>query len=185
LNNKLKVLDRCCIYSKYYDDCAQILSEHICAVLLPTALKGISTLDPLTLSRDDTERRDRKSSNILFRAARMLLGQPTYEEGEEDDEDSSQTQAIENSSHAQSPSRYGNDTSLSGASAAAATLIDGALPVREFPNNLTSEPASLCHSAASSVNGDTTPQWSREASDVIEECTHQEELRCVVAIIRQ
>lgn len=122
----------------------------------------------------------------------MLLGQPTYEE-DEDDEHSIQSQTVENSSHSPSPNRYGIDTpfdtatTVSGASAAAAatTLVDGALPVREFPNNLTSEPASLCHSAASSVNGDATPQWSRAASEIIEETTHQEELRCVVAIVRQ
>lgn len=176
---------------KYYDDCAQILSEHICAVIKPTLLKGISTLNPLTLNREDTERKDKRSSNILFRAARMLLGQPTYEEDDEDDEHSAQTQTIENSSTSQSPTRYHNDvpidatTILSGTSAAAATLVEGALPVREFPNNLTAEPASLIHSGASSVTGDATPQqWSRAASDVLEETSHQEELRCVVAIIR-
>lgn len=129
---------------------------------------------------------DRKGNkDVVSRAARMLMGEPTYEDEEEiGDEHSIQTQTIENPSP--SPSRiYGNDgLTTASASSAAATLIEGALPVREFPDCLTSEPASKINSAASSLNGDREiPSWSRSTSgEFIEET---EELRCVIAIIRQ
>ena len=61
-------------------------------------------------------------------------------------------------------------------------FIVRALPVREFPNNLTSEPASLCQSASSSVAelaNEAKPSCGKALSG-----PHREELRCVVAIIR-
>jgi len=63
---------------------------------------------------------------------------------------------------------------------AAATLIEGALPVREFPADLTSEPASIAQSGNSSVV--ETPKHINHAVSSVE--THEEELRCVIAIVR-
>lgn len=67
-------------------------------------------------------------------------------------------------------------------SSAATTLLEGALPVRDFPNQLTSQPASLAHSEASSTQDEReTPHRHRSSST---QGYHQEELRCVIAIVR-
>ena len=77
----------------------------------------------------------------------------------------------------------------------ATTLIEGALPVREFPDNLTSEPAPISKSSIDSFGrGDNGGKWDRNTntngtgfmksrSDSFAG-THQEELRCVIAIVR-
>ena len=106
------------------------------------------------------------------------------------EETASISPADENGSVSNSPSRYrlSSDalTTVSDAASAAATLRDGALPVREFPDNLTLEPASISHSATSSLNGDKDySTYSRSTSDVAFEPPRQDELRCVLAIIRQ
>lgn len=63
----------------------------------------------------------------------------------------------------------------------AATMLDeGAVPVREIPDKLTQEPASMSNSLHGSVNSDEQPHnrpWSFLDP-------HQEELRCVIAITR-
>ena len=56
-----------------------------------------------------------------------------------------------------------------------------ALPVRDFPANLTSEPASMVQSANSSVSSDLQHKKKLQPAQV---APHQEELRCVVAIVR-
>ena len=55
------------------------------------------------------------------------------------------------------------------------TLIDGALPVREIPHDLISEPASL----ENSMHSPSSPR-----RDSLPDGTHQEELRCVLAVVR-
>ena len=71
---------------------------------------------------------------------------------------------------------------------AAATLMEGAVPVREFPANLTSEPASLTQSGNSSVTGNSehreTPTRKGTIVSPFQDNTHEEELRCVLAIVR-
>jgi inositol-hexakisphosphate/diphosphoinositol-pentakisphosphate 1-kinase len=165
------------------------LSEHIIALVKPSKLQTFSTLDPLvkTWNRsDDLYEEDKRSKDtFLSRAARMLQGEPT--QLDDDDEDDART--ADNASVASvsrlkepppipeggSPSRNGStDLLLS----AAATLVEGALPVRDLPNELTSQPASLAHSDAGSVCEETP---SRHRSS---ELSHQEELRCVIAVIR-
>jgi hypothetical protein len=152
------------IFRKYYDDCAQILSEHILAHIKPDALKTFSTLDPLVttsrLRHLDDDIREKKPESLLSRAARMLQGGPTDEDDEAFD------------------SRQGNTIKDE-----ATTLVDGALPVREFPSNLTSEPASMAQSANSSVVSEKDAAMLRNRSTSLL-LPNQEELRCVVAIVR-
>ena len=70
-------------------------------------------------------------------------------------------------------------------STAATTLQDGAMPVRDIPSALVSEPASLCTSAASSQAGDNSDSNSQaQRSSILSAALHREELRCVIAVIR-
>jgi Histidine phosphatase superfamily (branch 2) len=246
---------------KYYDDCAQILSEHILALVKPSPNHTFSTLDPLvTIANmslhqlpeesgtvggngdDETisdgasiidgpssgyppmpsgaasvgsasnnnnnnnatstsvsaasplvSRAGRKNT-FLTRATRMLQGDCVSGDDDDDDEyheyfdnhddgamieggrsgggggddksvdglgqgelsqyapqqqqQQQQPLAIFTTRHARSPSRCPETGEL--LSNAAATLVEGAVPVREFPNNLMSEPASLAQSSNSS-----------------------------------
>lgn len=169
---------------KYYDDCAQILSEHLLAAAKPAACKRLSTLDPLVTTRlnrlDDVIDEKKGETSFLSRAARMLQG--CYDE--EDDEECDRSVAalsIENgdyASHTRPPETV--ETAV-----AATTLIDGALPVREFPNDLTSEPASIAQSIHSSeADGHIDLRRGVTRSGSLAQGTHQEELRCVLAIVR-
>ena len=142
---------------KYYDDCSQILSEHILASVKPSALKTFSTLNPLV-----TTSLNRQSAADLAAAARKL-----------------NAALVRSRSRQSSSSSIGDTSEL--LNSAAATLVEGAVPVREFPANLTSEPASIVASGSSSV-ADVTPR--AEAMLAATADTHEEELRCVIAIIR-
>ncbi|KAL7559057.1 hypothetical protein ACA910_018412 [Epithemia clementina (nom. ined.)] len=199
---------------KYYDDCAQILAEHLLAKMKPAALTTFSTLDPLvttSLNHLDDEIAEsearptppaRKFTNILSRATRMLQGEPVSDdagsnEGAPGDIDAqSQHSCMEYQMHQGSPPRNGMGETGELLSSAAATLIEGALPVREFPNNLTSEPASLVPSATGSVTEKVSDaddydtdemefqRRRRSGSIPTGSSSHQEELRCVLAIVR-
>ena len=196
---------------KYYDDCAQILTEHILALVKPNAVRVFSTLDPLvttSLNRLDdeiTEAGDAsvapppapaaKMNKFLSRAARLLQGE-SGSDAESDPEDDNRTQntmtendAMSLASHhdvvpaATTPTKADGDAGLTPTLHAAATTLEaGALPVREFPNNLTSEPASLVHSANSSAVEGLDPPRRKRSSSIQQ--SHQEELRCVIAIVR-
>jgi len=179
---------------KYYDDCAQILSEHILALLKPTALKTLSTLDPLVTTNtnhlvdDDTvdEPPPRKAETFLSRASRILQGEPT-DDDDRDEVDSRQgtsgsIKAMDNNNNSNAGGGSPNRSEAGDMySTAAATLDEGALPVREFPSNLTSEPPSMGQSTNSSVSEEKLLErkWRSYWRE-----PHQEELRCVVAIIR-
>ncbi|GKY97682.1 hypothetical protein MPSEU_000726400 [Mayamaea pseudoterrestris] len=175
---------------KYYDDCSQILSEHILALVKPNKLQSFSTLDPLVktwIRNDDLHEDDKRNNNtFLSRAARMLQGEPTEIDDEEEDERTADNASVTSTSRIKelppmpdggSPNRTGSTDLLLNA---AATLMEGALPVRDLPNELTSQPASLAHSDAGSPNEETP---SRLRSSQISGY-HQEELRCVIAVIR-
>ena len=172
---------------KYYDDCAQIVSEHILAALRPSKLKRFSTLAPLVTSREDvleggevTKTKD----SFLSRATRILQGHPESHSHVDDDAMSagaSVDNSLAGSTHntASSAVEHGSGEGT----AAAATLVEGALPVREFPETLTSEPASMAPSANSSVdNGEEVTSPRRRSGSILS--SHTEELRCVIAIIR-
>lgn len=120
---------------------------------------------------EDPKRRD----NFLTRATRMLQGGPSDDEAET--RSASNMNFASTNDMAASPNRSDTSDILS---TAAATLLDGAVPVREFPADLTSEPASLVQSANSSV---TDESLRRKRSSSIQG-SHQEELRCVLAIVR-
>lgn len=175
----------------------------------PTALRVFSTLDPLlttSLNRLDDEITEggdgasvaapapaAKMNKFLSRAARLLQGESDGEDESEEEEDNRTANTMPDadamSQHSYSdphptvvsPVRPagGEDPATN---PAAATLVEGALPVREFPNNLTSEPASLVQSSNSSAVEEMDPPRRRRASSIQQ--SHQEELRCVIAIIR-
>lgn len=143
------------------------------AIVKPAALKTFSTLDPLV-----TTSLNRQTAADLAQVARMLCrtnsepkigGSSICENGVVTDTSSALLNA------------HRSDTTGDGPNPAAATLIEGAVPVREFPANLTSEPASISISGNSSLAGES----SRNNDNNNEmEGTHQEELRCVLAIFR-
>jgi Histidine phosphatase superfamily (branch 2) len=170
---------------KYYDDCSQILSEHLLAAIKPSALTTFSTLDPLvttSLNRLDEPIEEKPGETFLSRASRMLQGDITDSEDEVDIDEAGQS-SVQNTDHGVggSPSR----ADLEGQSVlAATTLLEGALPVRDFPDNLLSEPASLAQSTNSSVAENNDLRQKKTRSPSISHESHEEELRCVVSIIR-
>lgn len=145
---------------KYYDDCAQILTEHMLAAVKPNSFRHFSALNPLTKTIKDasgalTPNKTHSShkginpQSALQHASRIL------------------SDATSAPSHSPSPSSSTIDTS--------------ACHIRDIPSLLSQEPASLCTSTNSSVvdeNESTTENSERKKS------THEEELRCVIAIIR-
>jgi inositol hexakisphosphate/diphosphoinositol-pentakisphosphate kinase len=151
---------------KYYDDCAQILTEHMLAAVKPKALHGFSALDPLMkICRDNsgpTPRRKRRSKAFV----RAVSGQT----------DSCPPSPVKESE---------NDNMDNCTRARAATLEDGALPVRDMPDMLINIAA--MRSATNSVNGDddaTQISVTSTEQKASTSGTHQEELRCVIAVIR-
>lgn len=165
------------------------------AIVKPAQLKTLSTLDPLVtnMSHLDDEAFEelekpekpshRRTETFLARAARMLQGEPSdCDDGHDKDNDSRSAGTLKANDNALSPARTETGEMVL-MSNAAATLDEGALPVREFPGNLMSEPASLAQSTNSSVVSEKNNR-SRSRSNSLLRGQHQEELRCVVAIIR-
>ena len=141
---------------KYYDDCAQILTEHMLAAVKPKQLKGLSALYPLlkTIQDKDSDTetpRKRRSKSSLFEFAKSKL-QGEYKRSSSSGEEVKQS---------------------------AATLEEGAVPVREIPDMLVNDPAAI--SASGTATSDNASQ-SKTAPKA--PCTHQEELRCVIAVVR-
>ncbi len=147
---------------KYYDDCAQLLTEHMLAAVKPKALHGFSALVPLMTTVKDfvqTPRR-RRHKPILRHNSTSCPPSPTKELIEEKD-----------------------DASFLSIQSAAVTLEEGAKRVREMPDMLMNNPASI--SAHSSVNGDDDMNSTAVSqSNLVTNGTHQEELRCVIAVVR-
>jgi inositol hexakisphosphate/diphosphoinositol-pentakisphosphate kinase len=157
--------------SKYYDDCAQILTEHMLAKVKPKCLKGFSTLDPLVQTSTNNLATAAETGGLfknLPQAAKRLFHIESADTTETEGE------------RTMSPSRSDHST-------AATTLQDGALPVREISNTLISEPASLCPSSVSSQEDCTSKEKDsamRRSSSMVSVGIHQEELRCVIAVVR-
>lgn len=138
----------------------------------PAALKKFSTLDPLvTTSLNRLDEAIEEKQSFLSRAARMLQGEPAN-----DDDDCDRS--VENGG---TGSPRADTIEMA---AAATTLVEGALPVRDFPNNLTSEPASIGQSVHSSEADGNNDRSRATRSGSMSYGYHQEELRCVLAIIR-
>lgn len=175
---------------KYYDDCSQILSEHILALVKPNALQTFSTLDPLvkTWGRfDDSHDEDRRSKDtFMSRAARMLQGAPNEIDDHDAEEGNGDNNSVTSGARPKDTPQLADketpprDETTDLLSNAAATLVEGALPVRDLPNELTSQPASLTQSDAGSASEETPSR--QKSSDVYG--YHQEELRCVIAVVR-
>ena len=162
---------------KYYDDCALILTEHILAAVKPMSLRAFSTLDPMVTTNPDLE--DERSSgtktpplreitkqksgkrlpSTFERVTRMIQGEPG-----DDEEDTASLPSLH-------PDGLGPDGVV-----LPTTLVEGAIPVREMPDQLISEPASMGSSLVD----------EKEAAERKLSLTgsHQEELRCVIAVIR-
>lgn len=146
----------------------------------PSEFTAFSTLDPLVKMSLTRVEEEKKAPLLFSRATRMLQGEPS-----DDDDD----EVLDGDGTVHSEAQQGDNVSTAGTvellSNAAATLREGAVPVREFPNNLTSEPASLAQSTNSSVGEDERESLRKSSSSVsIVTASHQEELRCVLAIVR-
>jgi hypothetical protein len=185
---------------KYYDDCAQILTEHMLAVMKPEQLTSFSTLDPLVTEVDNNI--NYSSMNPLQRVARLLGGNSS----------SSNPDGTATNSHADTLSEDGLEETRSTGHVSTGMLSnddptlleEGAVPVRQIPRELISEPASLpvsrnvssenlfkrCEngnggeyrerrSSAGSAAAGNGPFPSRPSLNM-----HQEELRCVIAVVR-
>jgi len=130
--------------------------------------------------RKGHERKD----TLLSRAAWMLGAEPAMDDDDNDSHGTDNATAV-SPREAKSPGR--TDKTAEVLKSAAATLSEGAAPVRDFPNQLTSQPASLIHSDASSLceglEKETTNHRKNRTASYNQAC-HQEELRCVLAIVR-
>lgn len=141
---------------KYYDDCAQILTEHVLAAVRPEKNLGFSTLDPLLTNVEES------SLTGLFRRFTEKAKKET-----------------------QSPNQRSDNNSVGSATIAATKLEEGAIPVRDIPGDLVSEPASLSASAHNSSD-DLAKLARMQKVNSYENFSgfHKEELRCVIAVVR-
>lgn len=128
--------------------------EHILATVKPGSSMGFSTVDPLMTNVNRIEYSNeilnssgqlKRQDTFLSRATRMLQGEPADEADSDDNaEKETRTTVKKKNPTVNSPAR--SDASAEILSTAAATLVEGAIPVREIPNQLLSEPASMCPS---------------------------------------
>ena len=147
------------------------------AMLKPGQLIGFSTLDPLVTQVDDNE----SYMNPLQRVARMLGNRGASNNGNESDG--------EGSVGARSVGQL--STGVMSLDAADPTLLEeGAVPVRDIPRELISEPASLSGSRDLSEDNllyrsSSQKKLRHSISRVsLSSTVHQEELRCVIAVVR-
>ncbi|KAG7355189.1 histidine phosphatase superfamily branch 2 protein [Nitzschia inconspicua] len=156
---------------KYYDDCAQILTEHILAAVKPNKLKTFSTLDPLVKNvDDDTGETSTGFFPIRLQRVARLLRQGDSAPPPSSDAATTGTMSPTRSEHSNGVLSTDDPT----------TLEEGALPVRQMPQDLISEPASLETSRHNSSEDLTQAALRKSTSARF----HQEELRCVIAVIR-
>ena len=186
---------------KYYDDCAQILTEHMLAALKPKSKVSFSALAPLLATMEDPidyatggKPRKKKSRNrgasqsIADRVKMMLMGENnnTDQSGQDDDSHSKDEENdkvsdlqgsddIDSSIHEQVPLHVTGDTYEE-----PVDFITN--PVRNLPDQLATEPASSASIA---------PSGASSLADVddlsmggVAPSTHLEELRCVITIVR-
>ena len=179
---------------KYYDDCAQILTEHILAVMKPEQLTSFSTLDPLVTEVDNM---NYGYMNPIQRVARLLGGNSgstnidgtvTNLNTETFSEDGNEE--TRSTGHLSTGMMSNEDPTL---------LEEGAVPVREIPRDLISEPASLPVSrnvSCENLRKLASNHDVQKRCDSIENTLtagvpsraslnmHREELRCVIAVVR-
>jgi len=142
------------------------------------ALRAFSTLDPMVTTNPDLMEEDRSSGTRtppLREFSKQISGRrlpSTFErvtrmmQGElgDDEEDTGSLPSLH-------PDALGPDGVV-----LPTTLLEGAIPVREMPDQLISEPASMGSSLVD----------EREAAErkLSLSGSHQEELRCVIAVVR-
>jgi hypothetical protein len=100
---------------KYYDDCAQIMTEHILAAVKPNSLRCFSTLDPLVTTSKNIE--DDESAHSFFRPSATLSRVAKMLQRESIADDAVSDAGTDAGAGANAPT----------------TLLDGAVPVRELP----------------------------------------------------
>ena len=181
---------------KYYDDCAQILTEHMLAVMKPEQLTSFSTLDPLVTEVDNNI--NYSSMNPLQRVARLLANKGGNSGSSNPDGTATNSHIDTLSEDGLEETRSTGHLSTGVLSNEDPTLLEeGAVPVRQIPRELISEPASLPVSRnVSSENllkhcdNDDGVEYRNRRSGTGSAAAggtgnvHQEELRCVIAVVR-
>jgi len=170
---------------KYYDDCAQILTEHMLAARKPKSKVSFSALAPLLASIEDpvdfwggkSNSKKKKGSHhrgpsIADRVKMMLMG------GEDDGIKEEENDKLYNLTASDSENNNVEESE---------DFLTN--PVRNLPDQLTTEPASsasVAPSGSSSVADadDVASLNGKESRVVLVPTTHPEELRCVITIIR-
>ena len=180
-------------FRKYYDDCAQILTEHMLAALKPRCNVSFSALAPLLATMEDpiedfgTPKKKKKhhhrGHSIADRVKMMLMRDKTEEEeeggtGDENDKVTDLQGSEHSSSDPCTPGLQGETYE---------EPVDFTTnPVRNIPDQLATEPASsasIVPSGSSSLADADDISLTREGI-VSATNTHQEELRCVITIVR-
>jgi VanZ family protein len=155
------------------------------AVMKPGQLLGFSTLDPLLTEVDNvdlTEHSVSSSRNPLHHVARMLRQGGGNNNGNESDTGTVGDGADTRSLGQLSTGVLSHDDPT--------LLEDGAVPVREIPRELISEPASLPVSRDTSESNLLSRNVTRSGGTKYNDNRrtslhmHQEELRCVIAVVR-
>jgi len=178
---------------KYYDDCAQILTEHMLAALKPKSKISFSALAPLLATMEDpvdsnrSRRKPKKkkkghsrNKSIADRVKMMLLGEGDADaEGDDEEKDKiADTSSYGNGS-------YGNSVGPEDTYEDPINFTTN--PVRNIPDQLATEPASsssIVPSGSSSLADLDDLSIKSANQNGVEVATHQEELRCIITIIR-
>ena len=187
---------------KYYDDCAQILTEHMLAALKPKAKVSFSALAPLLATMEDPidpyaprgglpRKRNKKNGehqrapSIADRVKMILMEENEDEEAGHAEEENDKLSDLQGSEHL-----HGSDDGSHGSVGLdyedPVDYITN--PVRNLPDQLATEPASsasIVPSGNSSLADldDLSITGGKDTRGVVT-TTHQEELRCVITIIR-
>lgn len=174
---------------KYYDDCAQILTEHMLAALKPKSQVSLSTLAPLLASIEDpVEKPVKKKKNhphnrgasIADRVKMMLMGENTAEE-----EDGVLDEENDKVSDLQGSEDVGGNGSGVGLGDTYEEPVDfTSVPIRNLPDQLANEPASSASIVPSGASSLADVDDMSLGKDSLQPTTHQEELRCVITIVR-
>jgi hypothetical protein len=155
------------------------------AVMKPGQLLGFSTLDPLLTEVDNVDLTEHSvsSMNPLHHVARMLRQGGNHSNGNESD-----TGTVGDGADTRSLGQL--STGVLSQMDDPTLLEDGAVPVREIPRELISEPASLPVSRDTSESNLLSRNVRRSSGGPKNHThraslhMHQEELRCVIAVVR-
>jgi inositol hexakisphosphate/diphosphoinositol-pentakisphosphate kinase len=173
---------------KYYDDCAQILTEHMLAARKPKSKVSFSALAPLLATMEDPvdfwgnkKKKHRRGPSIADRVKMMLMGEGSSAEVGNDD-------GVMDEENDKLSDLHGSDDLCNG------NVVEGSEnfsthPVRNLPDQLATEPASsasITRSGNSSLADadDVSSLNGKDNGVAMVPTTHQEELRCVITIIR-